>query len=211
MKKFFKYFVILFCIVVLGVVVITAIIESSKKKSEIENVPNESNLNLILENSTIENKLKSYETEQVVDVPVSNSKSPAGSSVFKKFYIKENDPKLNLDCWEEKKLGNNKNKLYLKKITNFGEYKKIMDNYPSLRPLIETDFENYFAVLVITDDDKKSLNFNRLIVNESEKEPILNISMSYTEETETDLQYSGLVIIMTNWHKDFPLNPLIEE
>lgn len=40
---------------------------------------------------------------------------------------------------------------------------------------------------------------------------ILHINMDYKENIdEQNLQYSGLVVIMTNWHKDFIIEPEIK-
>lgn len=158
-----------------------------------------------------ESMIKSYDKEQNINEPVSNSNAPAGTTVFKPFTIKEDEPKLNLENWLENKTSNKDNKLYYKKVTNYSEYKSLMDSYSSLRTLTESDFENYFAVVIVSKNIEKSLKFIKLDITDNDYEPILNIAISYKNEEEQNLLYSGLVVIMSNWHKDFTLNPEIVE
>ena len=154
--------------------------------------------------------IKSYYQEDDVKEPISNSEAPVGEVVFKQFNIKENEPKVDIENWQQNKFSNNK--LYYKQITEYSEYKEMMDKYSNLRILTENDFENYFAVIILNENIDKLLNYKFITYSDEGEDKILHINIDYKDNIEEQkLQYSGLVVIMTNWHKDFIINPEIKE
>lgn len=153
-------------------------------------------------------KTKSYKEEETVSKPISNSKAPIGEIVFKSFNIKQNEPEIKYDEWKEKETLNNE-KLYYKKITNYLEYEELMKNYSKLRPLSENDFEEYFAVVILSKNTKESLKYRYITCIENKENDILHINMNFKENEEQDVLYSALVVIMTNWHLDFSITPEI--
>lgn len=86
--------------------------------------------------------------------------------------------------------GEKENNLWYKKVTNYSEYKKLMDNYSELRKLTKSDFENYFAVIVLS--NKNQLNYKYLTYYND----VLNIEMRYGEKNDSEVRYNGLVVIM---------------
>lgn len=150
--------------------------------------------------------IKSYYLEDDVKEPITNSEAPVGEIVFKQFNIKSNEPKVNIENWQ------NNNQLYYKKITKYSEYKELMDKYPNLRKLEEKDFENYFAVVILNENIDKLLNYKFITYSDEGEDKILHINIDYKDNIEEqNLQYSGLVVIMTKWHEDFIIRPEIKE
>lgn len=175
-------------------------------------VEKDNTTNEIPQNSTeYENiELKSYQKEENVTQPISNSKAPIGQPVFKPFNIKENEPKIIYDEWEETETVNNE-KIYYKKIADYLEYEKLMKNYSNLRPLEENDFKEYFAVVILNENVKERFRYKYLTYTKNEENDILNINMTFEENEEKDILYSGLVVIMTNWHLDYDILPEIQQ
>ena len=146
--------------------------------------------------------IKSYYLEDDVKEPITNSEAPVGEVVFKQFNIKDNEPKVNIENWQKN------NKLYYKKVTEYAEYKELMDKYQNLRKLDEKDFENYFAVVILNENIDKLLNYKFITYSDEGEDKILHINIDYKDNMEEqNLQYSGLLVIMTNWHKDFIIKP----
>lgn len=182
------------------------------EKNSFSIIEKDNTKNEIPQNSTeYENiKLKSYQREQTVTQPISNSKAPIGAAVFKPFNIKENEPKIIYDEWKETETVNNE-KIYYKKISDYLEYKKLMKNYSKLRPLEENDFKEYFAVVILNENVKQSFQYKYLTYTENEENDILHINMTLKENEDKDILYSGLVVIMTKWHLDYDILPEIQQ
>lgn len=182
------------------------------EKNSFSIIEKDNTKNEIPQNSTeYENiKLKSYQREQTVTQPISNSKAPIGAAVFKPFNIKENEPKIIYDEWKETETVNNE-KIYYKKISDYLEYKKLMKNYSNLRPLEENDFKEYFAVVILNENVKQSFQYKYLTYTENEENDILHINMTLKENEDKDILYSGLVVIMTKWHLDYDILPEIQQ
>ena len=150
--------------------------------------------------------IKSYYLEDDVKEPITNSEAPVGEIVFKQFNIKNNEPKVSIEKWQKN------NELYYKKITEYDEYKELMDNYLDLRRLDEKDFENYFAVVILNENIEKLLNYKFITYSDEGEDKYLHINIDYKDNMEEqNIQYSGLVVIITNWHKDFIIKPEIKE
>lgn len=150
--------------------------------------------------------IKSYYLEDDVKEPITNSEAPVGEIVFKQFNIMDNEPKVNIENWQ------NNNQLYYKKITEYSDYKELMDKYSNLRKLSEKDFENYFAVVILNENIDKLLNYKFITYSDEREDKILHINIDYKDNTEEqNLQYSGLVVIMTKWHEDFIIRPEIKD
>lgn len=182
------------------------------EKNSFSIIEKDNTKNEIPQNSTeYENiKLKSYQKEQTVTQPISNSKAPIGAAVFKPFNIKENEPKIIYDEWKETETVNNE-KIYYKKISDYLEYEKLMKNYSNLRPLEENDFKEYFAVVILNENVKQSFQYKYLTYTENEENNILHINMTLKENEDKDILYSGLVVIMTKWHLDYDILPEIQQ
>lgn len=157
-----------------------------------------------MDSSNLDKKVKKhYEYLETVDssdseTNLSNSKAPEGEVVFKNFKIKNNEPKINLDDWKE-------NDLWYKKVTDYSEYKKLMDNYSDLRKLTESDFENYFAIIVLSNENQ--LNYKYLTYDND----VLNIEMRYEEKNSTEIRYSGLVVIMDKSKLEYEIDLKISD
>ena len=150
--------------------------------------------------------IKSYYLEDDVKEPITNSEAPVGEIVFKQFNIKNNEPKVNIENWQKN------NELYYKKVTEYAEYKEFMDKYSNLRRLDEKDFENYFAVVILNENTEKLLNYKFITYSDEGVDKYLHINIDYKDNMEEqNIQYSGLVVIITNWHKDFIIKPEIKE
>lgn len=150
--------------------------------------------------------IKSYYLEDDVKEPITNSEAPVGEIVFKQFNIKNNEPKVSIEKWQKN------NELYYKKITEYDEYKELMDNYLDLRRLDEKDFENYFAVVILNENIEKLLNYKFITYSDEGEDKYLHINIDYKDNMEEqNIQYSGLVVIITNWHKDFIIKSEIKE
>lgn len=182
------------------------------EKNSFSIIEKDNTKNGIPQNSTeYENiKLKSYQKEQTITQPISNSKAPIGAAVFKPFNIKQNEPKIIYDEWKETETVNNE-KIYYKKISDYLEYEKLMKNYSNLRPLEENDFKEYFAVVILNENVKQSFQYKYLTYTENEENDILHINMTLKENEEKDILYSGLVVIMTKWHLDYDILPEIQQ
>lgn len=167
-------------------------------------------MNEIPQNSTeYENiELKSYQKEETVTQPISNSKAPIGATVFKPFNIKENEPKIIYDEWKETETVNNE-KIYYKKISNYLEYEELMKNYSNLRPLEENDFKEYFAVVILSENVKERFRYKYM--TENKDTGTLHINMIFEENDDIDILYSGLVVIMTRRNLDFDILPEIQQ
>ncbi len=156
----------------------------------------------------IKNMLKSYEVEEtVVNEPVSETEAPAGEIVYKTFNIMTNEKTIQLEEWQEN--DSEENKLYYKKVSDYLEYKELMERYSNLRTLKESDFENYFAVVIISPNVNKSLKYKYITYSEYGDDEMLHILMDYDNVEEENVQYSGLVVIMTNRHIDYIIKPEI--
>lgn len=150
--------------------------------------------------------IKSYYLENEINEPITNSKAPLGENVFKQFNIKNSEPEVNIEDWQKN------NNLYYKIITDYAEYKELMDKHSNLRELDEKDFENYFVIIILNNNTDKLLNYKFITYSYEGEDKILHININYKDNTEEQkLRYSGLVVIMTNWHKDFIIEPEIEE
>lgn len=153
--------------------------------------------------------IKSYYLEDDVKEPITNSEAPTGENVFKQFNIMNNEPKPNIEKWQKE------NNLYYRKITEYSEYKTLMDNHTTIRKLEEKDFENYFAFIILNEDVSQKLDY-KVVSHEdiSDDEKIMYINISYRDndvEESDNIKYTGLVVIMTRWHEDFIIKPLIKD
>ena len=156
--------------------------------------------------------IKSYYFDETVTEPVSESEAPVGEMVFKPFNISKNEKKINLNTWGETHAESDMDKLYYKKITDYEEYKELMNNYSKLRPLNESDFDNYFAVVVLSENVEKSLNYKFITYTDlSDDEKMMQINIDYKDNEIEDNQYSGLVVIMTRRHIDYIIQPQIKK
>ena len=195
-ERFSKILIILLCIVIVG---------SGLSFAAIKIYDN------IKTNEDIE--IKSYYKDETVTQPISNSKAPIGAVVFKSFNIKENEPKIVYDEWNQTETLNNE-KIYYKKIVNYLEYKKLMNNYSNLRPLEENDFKEYFAVVILSENAKESLKYKYITYTSSKENgmnDILHINMTLKENEDKDILYSALVLIMTNRHLDYEILPEVQQ
>ena len=153
--------------------------------------------------------IKSYYLEDNVKEPITNSEAPVGEIVFKQFNIKNNEPKVEIETWQKN------NQLYYRKITEYSEYKELMDKYSNLRKLDEKDFDNYFAFIILNEDISKDLDYKFITYEDiSDDEKIMQININLKDNGSEEIEkigYTGLVVIMTNWHKDFIIMPKIKE
>lgn len=154
------------------------------------------NVDDVIVNNTESNKIENIKTDEdnsSLSNDLSNSKAPEGEIVFKNFNISNNEEEIQFSSWES--LDN----IFYKKITTYSEYKKLMDNYSDLRTLTETDFDNYFAVVIVSEE--RSLNY-KYITYEND---ILNINIDSNKENNRDFKYKGLVIIISNEKNEYSI------
>lgn len=150
--------------------------------------------------------LKSYYQEETVNEPVSDSQAPTGEIVYKNFTIKENEKAINSNEWNENEY------TYYKQINTYAEYKNLMDNYSDLRKLTENDFKNYFAFIILNKDNTYELKYKFITYSEDNNgdDPILSINVLKDNLTNTnDSLNQGLVVIMTQKHRDYKIIPQI--
>ena len=150
--------------------------------------------------------LKSYYQEETVDEPISDSQAPTGEIVYKNFTIKENEKNISLNGWDEDEY------TYYKQINTYDEYKNLMNNYSDLRKLTENDFTNYFAFIILNKDNSYELKYKFITYNEDTNgdDPILNINILKNELTNNNNSLNqGLVVIMTQRHRDYKIIPQI--
>ena len=58
----------------------------------------------------------------------------------------------------------------------------------------------------------KLLNYKFITYSDEGEDKYLHINIDYKDNMEEqNIQYSGLVVIITNWHKDFIIKPEIKE
>lgn len=155
--------------------------------------------------------IKSYYFDEIVTEPVSNSEAPVGEIVYKSFDISKSEKTINFNTWGEIPVEDNMDKLYYKKITDYEEYKNLMNNYSKLRTLNESDFENYFAVVILSENIDKTLNYKFITYTDiSDDEKMMQINITYKDNENEDSKYSGLVVIMTRRHIDYMIQPKLK-
>lgn len=162
---------------------------------KIKYLPNNLNSKGIIKDPILEITGKARLFKSNIQVPVSNSTSPAGFTVFKPFNI--SNQKLNLNNFYQQ------NDLYLKKIISYDEYLKYKKEIPELRDLTVDDFVNYYLIILVSKDTNCTYTFEKSEINDDYLDLRIFKNKSLTE-TQNNLSHTGIAIILPN-NTDFPI------
>lgn len=199
-KKYMKVIIVLMIIIILsliGIIIYKEVIIAKKNVKETlgnnqENIKDAELPEESKEDTEKENKEMERRFDEKVTVPISNSKAPAGGTIFNKFSITEEDKYAIIENWQQDDI----TRLKYKKITSYEEYLQIKESLGEIREMTKEDFINYFMIIVVDIDKENIPRFERRTISDNNKTIIFNF---YKEKQEdNNIIYNGSWIVAPN-------------
>ena len=113
------------------------------------------------------------------------------NSIAENITITKDMPEIDFTSWEN--LGND---YYALRITDYSEYKKLIDYY-GVRKLTNDAFENIFATIIVRKNTQNSFSANEVTVDGNNVN--LKITTGGTLETDENLKYPAMVVYTPNY------------